>query len=335
MRKIALALGIVAVLGIGAFVFVYLPSRDNKEAPGQQALKAEAQRSFAGGKYALDLDGTAVGLVNPAEGGAGVGDVVVSGAGKNIGSIKYEEMMVGAGASMDTAFYQWIKDSWAGNLKTKSGALATLDFDNKVQSQRNFKNARLTETTFPAFDAASKDNALLTVKFLPESTSLAQGGGAPYGGKLDASKSKQWLPSFFRLTVDKLDATKVNRIEPFSVKHKVAGDTLGGEKGVANTPAGTEFSNLKIVMSADSAQTWYAWHDDFVTKGNNGADQEKVGKLVFLSANQQTELGFVQFFNMGIIRVAPMPAAAGTDAIARVVAEVYVERMEFQFGSGK
>lgn len=329
MRKIALALGIVAVLGIGAFVFVYLPSRDNKEAPGQQALKADT-RSYSAGGYALDLDGTAVGYVNPAEGGAAVGDVVVSGAGKNIGSIKYEEMMVGAGLSMENAFYQWIKDSWAGNSPGKNGALAALTFDKKVQSQRDFKNALLTETTFPAFDASSKDASLLTVKFLPESTSLIQGAGAPYGGKLDATKSKQWLSSNFRLTVDNLDATKVNRIEPFSVKHKVAGDTSGADRFAAKTPVGTEFSNLKIVMSADSAQTWYAWHDSFVVKGNQN---EKGGKLVFLSSNLQTELGFVQFYNMGIIRIAPMAAAAGTDAIARVVADLYVERMEFQFGS--
>ncbi|MDQ3813127.1 MAG: hypothetical protein M3347_04150, partial [Armatimonadota bacterium] len=75
--------------------------------------------------------------------------------------------------------------------------------------------------------------------------------------------------------------------------------------------------------------TWLDWHEDFVVKGNNDQTREKIGTLIFLSPNQQTELARLNFFNLGIFRIAPDKSEAHADAIRRATVELYCERMEF------
>jgi len=78
-----------------------------------------------------------------------------------------------------------------------------------------------------------------------------------------------------------------------------------------------------------AAPTWQAWFEDFVINGINDDAHEKNGALVFLSPNRQTELGRVNFFNLGIFKLAPAKADAA-EQIQRVTAELYCERMQLQ-----
>jgi hypothetical protein len=75
------------------------------------------------------------------------------------------------GTGMSSAFYEWLKDSMAGPRKPKSLALIGLTFDRRIIHRLEFDCAVISEISFPALDAASKDSAYLTVK-------LAPGGGA-------------------------------------------------------------------------------------------------------------------------------------------------------------
>ena len=67
-------------------------------------------------------------------------------------------------------------------------------------------------------------------------------------------------------------------------------------------------------------------------KGNCDDAHEKSGTIVFLSPNRQEELGRIVLHNLGIFALRHPPATAGADKIARVVAELYCERMEIQIG---
>ena len=58
---------------------------------------------------------------------------------------------------------------------------------------------------------------------------------------------------------------------------------------------------------------------------------EKNGSLTFLSPNRTTELGRINFFNLGIFTLAFDESDAAPDAIKRVTAELYCERMDFQY----
>ena len=105
-------------------------------------------------------------------------------------------------------------------------------------------------------------------------------------------------------------------------------DDVGEERIAVKEPTRIEFPNLRVTLAASGADTWTAWFDDFVVKGNNDQGKERNGKLTFLSADLKTPLGVVSFFNLGIFRLEPEPQRAGVEAIARVIAGLYCERME-------
>lgn len=300
------------------------------------ATRAEV-RSYVAGNYALVLDGVSAGFVKSVEGGSAVADVIEEAAGpdgftsKHIGQVKYEDFRMQIGFSMSKAVYDWISASWQMNYTRKNGAVVALDYKLDPKSQREFFNALITETGIPACDGASKDPAYLTVKFTPEYTSDTMKVSGQFG-TAGTKQQKTWLPSNFRLEIDGLDCTKVSKIDAFTIKQSVTTDDIGDTRDYLKEPGKLEFPNLKITLAEVAAQTWYAWHEDFVIKGNNSTDYEKSGRLVFLSSDLQTTIAQIRFFNLGIFALRTEKSEANSDAIRRVSAELYCERMELQYG---
>jgi hypothetical protein len=291
-------------------------------------------RSYAAGRYTLVLDGAQMNVM-AVEGGAATAEVVVEKAGsgpapkKHIAGIRYEEISVNTGLD-SKPILDWVAATWKGNYQRKNGSVLGLDYNYKIRSEREFTDALITETTFPALDAASgKEAGYLTVKIAPEVVRMKPGSGADAKGSIGA-KQKMWLPSNFRFEMDGLDGDRVARIEPITVGQKVATNQVGEFRDYEKTPTSIEFSNLKISLSEAGAQSWFDWHDDFVVKGNNGDDKEKNGAIVFLTTDRKNELGRINLFNCGIYRLAPAPQAPGRDAISRLMAELYCERMELE-----
>src|SRR5258708_5658924 len=75
----------------------------------------QAARPFGAGKFALELDGVIVGVLDDADGGRPFGDVIeVRNGGdpiarKHIAGVKYEDITLTTGFGMSPAFYDWIK----------------------------------------------------------------------------------------------------------------------------------------------------------------------------------------------------------------------------------
>ena len=65
-------------------------------------------------------------------------------------------------------------------------------------------------------------------------------------------------------------------------------------------------------------------------KGNVEDDKEKTGQLVFLGPNLQTVLCTIDLFNVGIFKLSYDNAAIGSDKPKKMIAELYVERMEIK-----
>src|SRR5262249_54672525 len=139
-----------------------------------------------------------------------------------------------------------------------------------------------------------------------------------------------WLPSNFRLEIDGLDCTRVSRIDPFTVKQHAVADQIGDARDFLKEPGRIEFPNLAVTLAENAAATWLDWFERFVVKGNNADSQEKNGALVFLSPNRQTELARINFFNLGIFKIAHLKAEAAAEQIQRVTAALYCERMELR-----
>ena len=297
-----------------------------------QAATAVVSRSYVAGRFALVVEGTPGGFLRSAEGGAATSEVVVERVGadgiaaKHLAGVTYELITVATGLQ-SRALTDWIAASWTSGPQRKNGAVQHADYDNTVVSEREFVNALIAETTLPALDAASKDAASITVKLAPEATRLKPGSGAKAQGSADKSQGT-WSRSGFRFEMTGLDGGKVSKIDSFTVRLANTATDVGEARDYEKAPGHIEFPNLRITLAATSAQTWEAWHEDFVLKGNNGPAQERSGAIVYLDAVTGSELGRIKLSGCGIYRLAPERAVTGAEAIARVVAELYCERME-------
>lgn len=299
------------------------------------ASAAEVSRSYVSGYFFLTLNGNKCGFIKTVGGGSISAEVIDEPAGpnyfvkKHIAQPKYEDFTIQVGFSNSRPLYEWIKQAWNGTNTRVNGSITSADVNLNYQSERQFTNALLTETTIPAMDGSSKEPAYITLRFAPEITRTVKASG-----KLTADYSytqadqKMFLPSNFRLQIDGLDCSKVNKIESFTVKQGAASKDVGSARDRLKDPGKLNFPNLKITMPEVAAKPFIDWYENFVIKGINDDSKEKKGSLTFLSANRTKELAIIEFSNMGIFRI--QQDVTGTDQIKRVTVELYVERMTFQ-----
>jgi phage tail-like protein len=300
------------------------------------------KRVYTAGRFAMDLGGTFAGWISSIEGGHATSDVVVEKLGadmiqhKHLAGVKYEDISVNCGTAMSKAFYSWIQSSLDRKHARNDGAIITADYDQKEVSRLNFFGALITEVGFPALDAASKDAAKMTVKFAPEYTRAQAKTGSAISAPIGKGEQKKWLPSNFRLKIDGLDQSciKVNKVEALTIKQKVVEDPCGERRDYDKVPASIEYPNLVITCAESHADQLYAWHEDFVIKGNNGQDKEKGGTLEYLSADLKTVLFTLTVSGLGIFKLTPEKVESGSENIRRVKGEMYCEQITFKEGSG-
>jgi hypothetical protein len=70
-----------------------------------------------------------------------------------------------------------------------------------------------------------------------------------------------------------------------------------------------------------------------VIAGNNDATKEKNGTLMFLAPDLKEVLFTLNLAHLGIFRLAPEKAQAGTDTIRRLKVEMYCEEIKFNFAA--
>ena len=295
------------------------------------------QRSYTAGKFALDLNGDFAGWVSSIEGGQATADVVVEKVGsdlvqhKHIAGVKYEDISVNCGTSMSKSFYEWIQASLDHKHQRFDGAVITADYNFKEVNRMNFFHALITEVGFPALDASSKDAAKMTVKFAPEYSRSVTKTGGDIKGDLGKGQQKKWLPSNFRLEIQGLEnaCKRVNKIEALTIKQKVVDNPVGELRDYEKEPAHIEFPNLVITCAESHADQLYAWHEDFVIKGNNDNSKEKTGMLQYLSSDLKP-LFTLEFTGLGIFKLTPEKVEAASENIRRIKAEMYCETIKFK-----
>jgi hypothetical protein len=208
--------------------------------------------------------------------------------------------------------------------------MVELDYEGAEQRRLTFSQALITEVGFPALDAASKDAAQIALKITPEFTQRAPGSGAKTSASLPKGMQKQWLRSNFRLTIDGLDCTRVNRVEPVIVRQAVAEDQVGELRDYERQPSALDVGDLVVTLPESDAQNWYAWHHDFVIQGYAGSQFEKTGKLELLASNLKDVVFELAFKGLGIHRLAAeRPQEATAQGISRVRASMYCEELTF------
>lgn len=298
----------------------------------------------------LELDGILIGLLHSEKGGDASAPVVseTAGAGafakKHLGQVKYSDFDTQIGFDLNKDIYQWIEASWKQNYARKDGSIKSSDYQMNVISEKEFFGALITETTLPACDGSSKEVEYLRLKFKPEFVRHKPGSGKIGAGNA-RHLSSRFLASNFRLSINGVDCTKVSKVDSFTIKQPVTADAPGEERDPTVTGK-IEFPNLKITIAEAFAGDFRSWFEDFVIKGNCSDDQEKSGKLEFLSPNLQDVLLTINFFGLGIFKLAPEEAepkncdcdlcqtvvdgANSANRVRRLVAQLYCERMEFR-----
>jgi hypothetical protein len=291
-------------------------------------------RSYTGGRFVLDIAGTTAGWVTAVEGGLAFADVVKEPGEefffkKHIGTPGFRDIRLEFGADMDKSFYSWIAQSLQGQRVSMNGAILSADVNNNVISRLEFRDALITEVTFPAADATSKDAAKMSIVLSPEHTVLNRKAS----GKINAPSAKtqkRWLPANFRFTIDGIDTKKVSKVEALTVKlprpSGCDGETKFCEKLAGS--AQVDFPDL-VVTTGEPADSWYDWFEKFVIEGNSDDSQEKAGTLEYLSSDLTTVLFTLKFRNVGIFELMPVAVDAGGSAVPRLLAGMYCESMEF------
>jgi len=246
-------------------------------------------------------------------------------AEKQLDGTTNDDVAVEFGMAMSSNLFDWIATSWGPNPPSRDGALLACDLQYTIRSERGFVAALISETSFPALDAASKTPAYLGLRVTPRSvlpvidpaTKLNLGPGV---------KQKLWLTSNFRLDIDGINTSKVSRIAPFAVRRSVEVVQSGG---TTTLQAGLiQFPNLRITLSTVNADSWVDWYEDFVLNGNNGPAAERNGSIRFLAPNLIEELARVDLKGLGIFRLTTdKDEDAPADQIQRLTAHLYCEQM--------
>lgn len=301
--------------------------------PPLPAAAAVDTRTFTGGTSALELDGQFVDFLKSVEGGFPKADVILESAGpspfvkKHIGQPKYQDIAIQCDPVMPKPLFDWIAAALTMAYVRKDGAIVAADFNRVEQSRLQFNKALITEFGIPACDAASKDPGYLTLKFAPEFTTPVASKGSML--KAQATKSKAWMRSNFRLTIPGLDCSRISKIEALTVKQTAVQDAVDQMRDYQKQPAKLDFPNLVITLAENSAGTFYAWFQDMVIKGNAGENNEKAGTLELLDPSLRSTLLTIHFNHLGIFGFSPEKSGASGDAIRRVKVEMYCEQMTF------
>jgi hypothetical protein len=290
-------------------------------------------RSFATSRFLLELDGAACGFLRSVEGGALTADVVEEPLGtdtfvkKHLGAPRVEPLELELDLSLAPAVYGAVAAAWKGKPARRSVAIVDTNVNLVAVRRREFLDVLVAETTFPGLDAASKDAAFLTVDLHAETTSTKKGSGKAVSAP--AAKAKTWLRCNFRLEIGGLDCTRVSKVDSFTVRSAPPPAAAGETRARVVRAGPIDFPNLRVTLAETSAQSWLDWQQSFVVEGKNADAEEKSGKLVLLAANLKDVLGEVHFSNLGLFRLAQAKQGPA-DAVKRVVADLYCERMELK-----
>lgn len=290
------------------------------------------RRSFVSGRYALELDGNVVGMVNAVDGGLAFSDVIkIAGDEfffkKHIGNPGFRDIRLEVGADMDKSFYNWIALAMQGEPARLNGAILAADFNGNVVRRLEFQRAQITEVTFPALDGASKETARMSIVLSPEETSLNRKAS----GKLSLTSSKtqkRWLSSSFRLSIDGVDSLKVTKIDALTITFPRI--TFGECFRCEDLPPGPtklDFPHVVVTLT-EPADSVYDWFETFVIQGNAGDADEKGGTLEYLTPDLKTALFTLKLRNLGIFELMPVVEDAGGATLPRLLAAMYCEAME-------
>lgn len=221
---------------------------------------APSARNPVVGHFALELDGKVAGFVRQVTGGGVHADVIeiATPRDKHIGQVRFEDLVLTIGTGLSRDFHDWVASTVSGTVRPKNGAVLACDFNYKVLSRLEWTHGLIRAVNFPALDAASKDQAALTVKITPESTRPVAGDGSRVN-LIDAAKT--WLASNFRLVIDGLEiaCNDVSRIETITIAQNIKSVADRQYRFPQIELARRSLGDLVVRLPESRAKPFYNW----------------------------------------------------------------------------
>ena len=291
-------------------------------------------RTYTGGRFALDIDGFNVGFLKKFTGLHMEAEVQAHDLGpdnrqkKHVSNVKWTPGKASIGIGMGKGMYDWIKAAFDKGYITKSGTFTAADFNYKAQSQLTFRDALITEVVVPKLDGSSKEAAYFDVGFEVEEVRWAKAGGEDIRGKI-GPKQKQWLCANFRVEIGGLPCNRVAVVDTFTWKCAVATDMVGILVENTKHPAKVTVPDVKLHISMADHQAWAEAAKKWFIDGARHESDEMTGRIVFLGPNMKDELGDITLENVGFKKFAEEDREANSEKIARFNVELYTEKMTF------
>ncbi len=294
------------------------------------------KRSYTSGHFELLIDGHAsTAFLKSVDGGFAKTQLVDEPVGPASQRIKHtsvaeiEPFTIDFGISESNDILKWIQGSWRKTFSRRNGSISHADFNLKKTVEHEFREALITETSFPALDGAAKEPAYMKVKIQPEYVRLRKvNGDEKLKGAL-GPKQKMWVASSFRLNIDGIDEAKyANKIEAFTIKQGIKKLYTGVERFPQVEPTKLEFPNIVGTISLEYADKLLEWHEQYTMKGRQYPSGQKTGSIEFLSPQRDKTLFSLNLYDVGLTSLQILQSQANQDQIKRVKFELYVGRMD-------
>jgi hypothetical protein len=267
------------------------------------------------------------------EGGNAVAEVLAEAGppelpiAKRLGGTHYEDIVLKVPLDVAPTFSAWISESLAKGPVTRTGAIVFSDFNRVERKRLVFFNAIISEIALPTCDGSLKTAPQMTVRLTPEATRLQGGSGkATQASFTRATKAGQ----NFRLSIKGLESATqfISKIEGVGVKRLTQAGAVGQMKFKQLQSGALDVQPIRILLPESQAAPFYSWFETFVIKGGGATGEgERPGLLEWVSPDLTTVVASVQLQNLGIFNYAPEPYSSGTDAVSRVLVELYCERL--------
>jgi hypothetical protein len=296
------------------------------------------RKSYSAGHFLFQIDegGDGPAYIKSVSGGMVKGAVLEDQAGpvstqfKHIGAVEIDPIQIEIGMALSRPLLDWIRGSWQRQFSRRSGSIVHADYDFKCKLEQWFSDALITETKFPTLDGSAREPAYLGVTLHPERVENKPGDNSVMRGN-HGMYQKLWQPSNFRLDIQGIDCSHVNKIDQFSVTQKVKPLYSGSARFPELEPTGIDFSNLIVYVAVEHAADFMAWYDAFIMRGDKDTRQERDGFLEFLAPDTSTVLFTINLNRLGIHRLSIEKSDANAEQIKRCKIELYLESMELEY----
>jgi len=222
-----------------------------------------------------------------------------------IAVVSREPIVFEAGLGLGRPLYDWIESSFENGPVRRSGEIVGCDQDGVEREVQAFHAAVIDSVRFPPLDASDDSPAYLTIALGPESIRHEEGSGKRVHVP---QANEKWMRSNFSFELGGRSVERVNKIQSFTWKQKVIGDTPGSRREPTRHPTGIETPDFKLTVSTTDVDSWELWHRAFGGQSQR-TDDAVESRLVFLGPDRVEPLARIELRETALASLEIGPAS--------------------------